>query len=128
MTRPTAVSSRRASAPRPRKDSPATARIFAPTSRLKTTTTGEMSCGTMWRTRIRRSGLRSARGFHELAPADGEHDAAHEARVDGETHDGDHRVAQARTQARYDGEGQQDVREGHQDIGEPHDDRLGPGA
>ncbi len=42
--------------------------------------------------------------------------------------DGNHRVAQARTQARYDGEDQQDIREGHQDIGEPHDDRLGPGA
>ena len=37
--------------PRPRKDSPAAARIFAPTSRLKATTTGEMSCGTTGRTR-----------------------------------------------------------------------------
>lgn len=61
--------------PRPRKDSPAVARIFP--------------------------------------PGDGEHDAAYEARVDGEVHDGD---------------GQQDVREGQQDVGQPHDDRLGPGA
>jgi hypothetical protein len=54
--------------PRPRKDSPAVARIFP--------------------------------------PGDGEHDAAYEARVDGEAHDGD----------------------GQQDVGQPHDDRLGPGA
>ncbi len=67
--------------PRPRKDSPAGARIFAPTARLKATTTGEINYGTTWRTRIRRSGLPSARGLHELAPADGEHDAAPEARV-----------------------------------------------
>jgi hypothetical protein len=33
------------------KDSPAVARIFAPMSRLNATATGEMSCGTMWRTR-----------------------------------------------------------------------------
>ena len=35
--------------------------------------------------------------------------------------DGDRRVAQARIEARYDGEGQQD-------IGAPHDHRLGLGA
>src|SRR6266849_116146 len=36
--------------PSPRKERPAVARIFAPTSRLKATMTGERSCGTMGRT------------------------------------------------------------------------------
>ena len=82
----------------------------------------------MWRARIRRSLLPSARGLHELALADREDDAPHEPRVDREAHDGDgdHRIAETRTQPRHDGDGQQDVREGHQDVGQPHDDRLGP--
>ncbi len=66
--------------PRSRNESHAVARIFAP--RLKATITGEMICGTMWRTRMRRSGLSGAPGLHELAPAQGEHAAAHQARVE----------------------------------------------
>ena len=54
--------------------------------------------------------------------------AAHEARVDREAddRDGDHRVAQARPEARDDGDGQEDVRKRHQDVGEPHHHGLDP--
>src|SRR5207245_1630730 len=68
------------------------------------------------------AGAERARGLHELALAQREHDAAHEARVDRKADDGDghHRVAEAGTEAGHDGDGEQHVRKRHQDVGETH--------
>src|SRR5437667_381821 len=69
-----------------------------------------------------------ARGLHELPLAQGEHDAAHEARVDRKADDGDghHRVAQAGAETGHDGDGEQHVGKRHEDVGEAHDDRFDP--
>ncbi len=69
-----------------------------------------------------------ARGFHELALANREYDAAHEARVDRKAHDRDrdHRVSEPRAQPGHDGDREEDVGKRHQDVGQPHDDGLAP--